>query len=126
MEAWYEFVKGPKPDFIWSSEYGNKEVIKKQFLEADEIVKELPIIMQMHPGHMHTSKSINTLRYSNQSWILSYKNLLLMTYIFLIMTCNFYLMWRYSDEHYFGKGKKKNGLKLAKPVDKIILLSLIQ
>jgi serine/threonine protein kinase len=61
MDAWYEFVMiGSQPNVMWHSMYGNEDVVKKQYLEADEIVKELPIVTQKHPGHMYTSKLINT------------------------------------------------------------------
>ncbi|RIB04423.1 kinase-like domain-containing protein [Gigaspora rosea] len=43
----------------------NANEIKNQFLEADKIVKALPIISPKHPDFMYTSKIINTQKISN-------------------------------------------------------------
>ena len=34
--------------------------IKQQFIDADKMIKELPIVGQKHSDHMYTSKLINT------------------------------------------------------------------
>ncbi|KAF0557248.1 hypothetical protein F8M41_013770 [Gigaspora margarita] len=42
----------------------DEDKIKKQFLDADKMVKTLPGVIQKHPDHMYTSKIIYTQRIS--------------------------------------------------------------
>ncbi|KAF0477716.1 hypothetical protein F8M41_024218 [Gigaspora margarita] len=46
-------------------ENSNKNEIYDQFLEADKIIKELPIISSKHPDYMYTSKIIDAQKISN-------------------------------------------------------------
>ncbi|RIB24406.1 kinase-like domain-containing protein [Gigaspora rosea] len=51
--------------FKWNSNMISSVDASKQFLDADKIVKELPVILPQHPDHMYTSKIINTQRISS-------------------------------------------------------------
>ncbi|KAF0536877.1 hypothetical protein F8M41_009011 [Gigaspora margarita] len=62
MSGSYKYNSHSSYDYN-SNEYDADE-IKKQFLNADKIVKELPTISPKHPEFMYTSKIINTQRIS--------------------------------------------------------------
>ncbi|RIB00988.1 kinase-like domain-containing protein [Gigaspora rosea] len=49
LRSWIESIEGLDNDEI-----------KKQFLDADNLIKDLPAISPSHPDHMYTSKSIDT------------------------------------------------------------------
>ncbi|RIB17355.1 kinase-like domain-containing protein, partial [Gigaspora rosea] len=42
-----------------NNQFYKVDIIINQFLDADEKIKELPIVEQRHPDHMYTSKLIN-------------------------------------------------------------------
>ena len=61
----------------------NDDIIKRQFLAADKMVKELQTTLSKHPEIIYTSKVINTLKISNAFKSTYFKNNI--NYIVLII-----------------------------------------
>ena len=51
LHRWYKTM---------GDEYDSDDNVKKQFLDADKIIKKLTIISPKHPNSMYTSKIIST------------------------------------------------------------------
>ncbi|KAF0536875.1 hypothetical protein F8M41_009009 [Gigaspora margarita] len=69
LEIWSNIMRGSYKyysdnSYDYNPNDNDANEIKKQFLNADKIVKELPIISPKHPEFMYTSKIINTQRIS--------------------------------------------------------------
>ncbi|RIB06847.1 kinase-like domain-containing protein [Gigaspora rosea] len=60
----YKYEYNPRNADVYNPNDNDANEIKEQFLNADKIVKELPIISPKHPEFMYTSKIINTQRIS--------------------------------------------------------------
>ncbi|RIB02337.1 kinase-like domain-containing protein [Gigaspora rosea] len=90
LDDWYDKIKGSDNVDLANEGADNKDnkdenIIKRQFLTADKMVKELQTTLPKHPDIMYTSKIINTQKISNAIKSTYFKIILYYLFNFLLI-----------------------------------------